>query len=567
MKHKLFQLAAALEGMDADANLTTKIVITEGGDVATDGITPIDGSDPVESDPIEATPDADTPEDKVDPLNPEDTEVDGEVDPDAPIEYPDLGNLNVDNVDEKLKDDQEERDEAIKDASEEMQDLNATMEAMIESMRSHGHLTPAIASLAEKRLVRAKTRLEFKNTSSGFSLENFKGDTLKSESMLALEGFRDTISSIFEAIVRTIAAAFAFLRKMFREFLFGVKKSKEITKKRTEQLLKLRESKDYANAVKNNIDNQKHYVALPIYQRSLSINGVQPGSKNSEGAKITINKNGRESAWAVGVNYPEAMRSILEITQMHKAFADTFGNADEFSNKIDAITKYSLDFKPIEVTLPIIDYRKFTPNNYLETDKSTPDFKLDSEQTLYSSTEHLGDIRVFSICVNDQTSDDFLKATSEISRWKFRVDIKPGFSGDGWLRNLETDEIKETSKIVIEIEDALLDFEKTLDKLKSFESSLESISRNVRNHTASSPISAAIAASQEAAHRQVILDLVIGALTSIKENIAQPLKNLAESSHNVCGGWNAYLGAIYKKEYYLVNPNASTRDIVDTSAS
>jgi hypothetical protein len=541
MKPNLFTLAAALEGLEdqtSTESTDTPVVPAE-----TDPVVPTETTDPlIPTDPVDAT------------LEPIEDPVE---DPDKPIEFPDIGNLNVDLVSKELASQQEERDEAIKEATEEAKNIAGTMEALCESFRLNGSVSPALTKLTNQILANAKETCSVGAKTTLFALEKHSSDGKSVEFKVVLEGFASSLAAIWKAILRAIAASFAWLKKAFHDFFFSIKQTKEKTIFLTKEILKLRAMPAFIASRELGIDNDAHYVNIPTDIRMLSINGVQPGWTNVPGAKIDLFQNSsallkKEKT----TTYPEAYDRVADLMKLHKVFETSFGVPDNFVNKLQAIIDAFFDNKKLQIPLPIVDTDAFIPENSFVSKKHPTGNEL-KDYEFYICKDFLGDAS-FTMMSAAKPAATVKESLTDLGNWNIDFSGTNSFTSNGWLRFLHNDEIKESSASVVKIEDELLEFEKTVARLEELQKKIDALGESVVHRATNSDF-------DPAAYETTVIPAVIASLNSVKDAIANILPYLGQRGHRTCTAWNNYLVATYKKEYMLVNPNAKVSDKINLS--
>jgi hypothetical protein len=545
MKVKLFSRIALEANEDeqaAEDGLNTNVVIDE---------SPVSSEDA----PVEDAGAADeAPAEEVDPA-------------DAEIEYPDVGNLEVDKVSEVIAEDEEDdRQAQVADALAATSQLNAAVEAMRLVIAREGRLNPVMASNASAVLEYNRERLGFRDTRPKFAMENYCGFTQK-QSVLALEGYVETIRHAWAAIITAIKNALTWLKKAFVAFFVGTARNMKNTTELTNAILKVRKDSRYTGimgkaasgnnakgdgaAAPSQLIDKEHYVSLDVQKRFLSFNGKLPGSGEglpSQYRYPVYDANGNAVTGSVVVpTFTQAFENLLGLVSTHSNYPILLNDAmikqlEEVAGCIER--DLPLPNVPIAIN-PILlgksDWFFSTKSDVLDAVPGAGfivnGFFLGSFQVE----------RRINLSANLNVTDSMIN----LGVWATRVADSRVAAGDGWMRYLDTTELVSASATVMNLGHELLAYEKTLDVMTAMQERFKELAVKAAATAGSMPADFFDKTSANGWRGETVTQLM-RALNSIVLNVNLSLFQYASRANASCSAWNTYLKEILDKETQLV---------------
>jgi hypothetical protein len=460
----------------------------------------------------------------------------------APIVYPEIGNLNVDQVDEVLREEQTESEQASQNALSETQQLIAAVESMVVSMRATGAVDPSMAASSVSFLIDCKRRLGYPDLRLNYTLEDFSAGEPEKASLVALENYRTVIRQVWEALIQALVRALAWLKKAFLNFFYSVKKTKEETLALSNAVITQRgDTKTGAFFVRRQtqIVDDSNYVSLPHHAAWLTHKGKQPGDYS-----VDVYQDFKLSA-SHKPSYAEAFLSILEVTKMHAAYQSAFG--EKFVSEMALLCESIVDDQAVDVSPELLDVSSLVaPNAYGDT--NIPG-KVAQPGLIYAINEgYLGDFIITHLhnpnIDQHSTLEEGIKALGD---WKAQLHYDKSTKHNGSLRFLTNEEITLTSKAVMEIENELFKYERTLDAMAESERELKKIAEAAAEVTLTQSKDYFSSSAPEGWKGQA-MNSIIAAINSAVGNMNSSVFEQSRCAHTACNAWNAYLQATYKAD-------------------
>lgn len=475
----------------------------------------------------------------------EDEDKEGDAEPadpaDEAIEYPDVGNLEVDEVHDQLTAEHDARQERVRVALDATEPLNRAMEALLAVHIRDGRINPELAKSAAITLEHFRARVGFTEPSKFVALENYCGFTAR-QSSIALEAIMETLSNIWKAVVTAIEMALAWLKKAFIKFFVGVERDTDATKSLTQSILTQRKKPKFEQMLATSAIDQEHYVAIKYHQFALTFNGKQPGQYHipvygTDGKPVPNTM--------VTPTWPEAMGHLLELVETHAKIDSVTGKylVKGFTAVNTAIQNGTVDKLP--KSIDGVNTYGLLPSGYMLTDDKAGMTELPNfiflKNDFYISGFFITHRIYPSACT---TLEDQLIS---LGGWQVVWSVPTLKESDGWMRNLLTDELKETSEVVVKIENTLLDCEKTLDKLQHVQDEFKKMAAAAANWSSKMPADHMDKSSANG-WRGSTITLLIRAINGVVANANSHLYQCSSRVHLVCRAWNVYLKEIYLKE-------------------
>ena len=502
----------------------------------------------------EADPDTtdDTPADETNAL-PEDSEqTDAAQEPeealaDQKIEYPEIGNLEVDKVAKQLAQDEAERDERTQDALRAADTLNEALEGLRAEVARTGTLSAWNAKQGAALLTKVRAEVGFDTPAPSWAMEDY-GRFGPTDAAVALETFRDTFQAILRAVLAATQTALVWLKKAFLGFFPSVKRELALTVSLTNEILQLRGS-DEGGALQayraTVVLDDAHYVALPGHKRALTVMNKQPGEYTLPEVNAKHQPTGaqRETTW------PSALHDILLVAQQHRAYQAqiTPALAESFSSYLT--TALAPEPGQDKVGVLSFDPKALLQPGYYESGAVSPMGPLKGCE-FFVNDFFLGSFKVVTrLSVREAHNvDDSMEA---IGDWYTAVTSDTSSVTDGWMAFLPTAVLKEASSVVMSIEQELLLYEKTVDKICSVEEKLkkmalqatEAIDRAERDFLETGATNR---------WRSEVLTTGLRAINCVVGNTNRALYDHATRAQQCCQAWNIYLAEILAKEKKLL---------------
>jgi hypothetical protein len=467
---------------------------------------------------------------------------DKEDGPEEVVEMPEIGNLEVDavykenqeaekkasEIEEPVDDalaTQEVSHDAIDEAVTANDELTAIAESLMESARTNGSFDYHTTKIAKIALEARRKQLGFKDKSSNISLENFTDIDKSINVKVVMEGFMDTIKSIFMAIVNVIKKSIETIKKFFMDFLFNIKNDIEFTKLITSKVLKQRKDKEVKSYEKEN------YVI------------------NAQLASMLLIDNKQVS------NYKDEFLNILNTIDNkadggYSEFLNTFD--DKFTKVIDEEIKSKLSGgKPATGVL------EFTPFSFIsKSGHGTVNYTATTNYHGRSAKEH------YSFYVQKPTLGN-MTAVHEIHNWFTKngsnglnnwevmqaikgwdinlIEAEIKGNNTGGIRYCDSKEIEDTSKVVLDIFYSIQNFETTIDKLNVFKTKLEGICKDASNHLNNYKTANNVDGIK-------IANAVVGTMSNVVRLMDRTTHQYIKYARSTGNMWSLYLKAVYKKE-------------------
>jgi hypothetical protein len=458
-----------------------------------------------------------------------------------PIALPVEGDLNVDKVfeAEQLQEMQDFRDN-VTQAVISVEALTFVKSFIADKVIANESLSAQLGKSVHNFLLSHKKQLGMPDAKNSFSMESFKSNDIDkvAATKVALEDFKSTIKQIWDAIVKAVVAAIAWLKKAFERFFINLKAIRQTTTDLTDTILKQRNSENFKKRKQGFNDLDKYvqmttHYNLPSLKKLLTCEGEQPGNYLLD----IFKDNGSHSSGKTTVTYEEAFETILDLVKSHSSYDKVFNT--DFINEIKEIKKCIDEGTEIKSKVPVINCLElFSKNVHMSND--IVGLIPKEGNSLFVEEGYLGDFMVVNE-LNISTPRTTLDSLDIISNWSTEIYEKRISLSNNWLKMLTNEEITDGSKVIIEIESELMLYEKTIDKMENIQKQLEKI------------LSAPIAEKKLDEENNDSLLIFAKAISSIITNINKPLMEFSVRGRNVCIAWNEYLKQMYLKEKELVN--------------
>lgn len=553
-KKKLFGWTPAQEGLEEPVpptDIPTDITIPEGGANEQDP-----GAEPQQDPAIGALDDQSGSSAPVgdgeagDGLDDPDAEDD---DADKPIEFFAQDELNVEHVaqveaaDDKLAAEQSIRSESVDEAVAESKNMVAAIEGLVETLVSGKGIGEMTGRSLSVNLATHRARLGFADPHGALAFEAFQPDTqgkpkhsALENAKIAMEGFRSTLRTILETIVRTIQAAIAWLVKMVKKHLFDLKAVTKQTQVLTKAVLEQR-SEDKAGLIANAEGNASKYVSFQNatamgLTRLLKIGGEQPN------------------------DYPSAFVAVHDELKAHLGYREVFGQkfVDGVSKVFGEITGDTVEGEEhVALAAPIT--RILSKNSLVLDPRDLRDVQLPPKvQPPFKGfyvDGLLGDVAFYHFLNKNLVARSLEEELQGLGAWHFlRRSTASKGSDDGFLRLLATSEVKHGSEMIEQIENELALYAGTVDQLEHVEGQLKDLALKASRQLAPMDNSEAIfnEANKEHGWKGGLLTSLVAAISNVVANVNTSLFEYQRYGQMVCIAWNHYLKAIYDKEQALV---------------
>lgn len=471
------------------------------------------------------------------------------VDPDAPIDFPDLDNLNVEQVaaveaqEKELTEDQEVRSESVDDAVAQSKFLVAAVEGLQETIRLGKGITPLTSRSMIMNLYSIRERLGFQHPAEGLSMEGMGSavahDPVRT-AQITMESFRNTLRTILQTIIKAIQQAIEWLVKKVKKGLYDARAVRERTRQLTKAILEQRaKDKDgalHAALIGNDEDN---YVSLRL---------AAAGN-----ALLILNKQPKKYAKALGDVLDE-----IEVVNKYNAFFGK-GLQSAFSDLLDVLrTTGDEGFDDEKFNLAPID-DLFSSNCEPVSGPAelrgvqVPSKLNQSGYSCVAATGLLGDVAHYQFTQRRALGDTNLPAQLELlGSWTFVRTVQRAVSGSasGSLRYLSTQEIEEGSAVVEKIEDNLAKLGDVLNYMEDFEGFLKDRLVAAERLLGGMKEADAFFDAKDEQHgwKGPLLNALIGAMGSLVNNINESLDAYQKLGFGTAIAWNYYLEAIYMRE-------------------
>jgi negative regulator of replication initiation len=506
----------------------------------TPGFAGADGQDEPGDETASPSLDGDQPADE------NDLEGDGDdadplanVDPNEPVELPDLDNLQTDRLqtlenEQEVADTKSEKyDSALGSAMDDLDVLNAATESLRQALASDQEISTE--DLKGRIALLNGIRRRQRYSRYVISVEHLTPQ-------VALENFMSTLRSLFQAIIKAISRAIEWLKERVRKFFSETKWSSETTQRLTEEVLHTR--KTHASAFRLMIQRQDfrkdNYVSAMGAKPWLTNLGKQPG------AGMRINHYDPRTGNLTGTlepTYGNCFEDLANLATLHQFYASkTFLRFTELipaiATAIDAEQPYPEEIMGVDIDASIPTRSR--PLLHYEGRTSEDGCRL------YVSDGYLGSLAL-TVEMPYQADDGTPRnRLVNIGQWKVDfVKAQPDLP-NGDLRYLSDQEIVEGSRMSQELSEELARQRRTFDLVEDYSEELKKLMENLQNK-----VDQLTADSEDYDKAQQYLEL-LKASNAIVRNASNVLGSGADYCHKVQLAWIVYLTEIRAADKALI---------------
>lgn len=559
-KNKLLQSSFVMEGLEKTEGEgetptpdTEEVTVPPGGDAPAEGAadenTNTGEGDGTSDASADASLDGSAGGESADPADPAEGEDDEEPVETGPIDLVETDELNITQVAKEEAEaadeieEQEVRRESIDDALGETTELVAAIEGLVETVRSGQALGPHMLRSMERQLSNVRTRVAFPST-KGFALEGLPAGNIAG-THVALEGFRNTLRAILDAIVNAIKQAVAWLTNYIKQRMVSVQKVTEDSKRLATDLLKLRNENEDKHVLYDALGFPSDFITLDgvtahVFASVLKVDGQQPK------------------------RYDDAFIDVFQVVKMHEEYGAVFGKdlVQSIEDAFDAILKpdgdqgqKSLDSNFITHILP---RTSMLADDQALRGVALPD-KVKMPFRAFYNDQMLGNSEFwhfFNSLGKTTTLEDSLDA---LAGWTFmRRSTESKSADNGFLRRLTTNEIKAAAVCIAKLEETLANMAVTVDQLIKSNNDLKNIAQRATQVIAPLEGTEAFFNSNDPENgwKGGAITKIVAAISNVTNTVNQALYEQQKYGYTVCVAWNMYLFAMLNKEkaFLAANP-------------
>lgn len=461
---------------------------------------------------------------------------------DKPIEFPEIGNLEIDKVHDELMDEADERNQRVGDALSASSSLNTAVEALRSAYQREGRVSPAFAATVSQGLHDLRQNLGFNDSKPVFSLEEYGRDNA-ADVRAALESIGTTLRDIWRAVVRAMETAMAWLKKAFIAFFIGVEHDLKRTKEVSEAIIKQRKNGKLQELRANGVNDDEHYVSLPARKTLLTYKGKLPGD-----FVVPAYVDGQPTPNRRAYSWEESFAMLLELAKQHHAFNKEINPA--LVKRFESLmTKIKLG-EPVDTEPPIpFNAFGFVMHGYYDC-RNIGELQPLPNCAIVANDFFLGSVR-FGARANTGNPLTLLDSLKAISDWGVTRERSSVEVADSWMPFLETPVLQKTSEKVVEICHELIAYRDTTEKMEAIQESFKKIAVAGAAWSEKMP-SDFLDKNSSNGWRGEYMTQALRAINTIVANQNAGVFAYASFINEAVRAWNSYLKEIYLKENQLV---------------
>ena len=462
-----------------------------------------------------------------------------DVDPDEPVELPDLDDMHTDHL-QTLENEQVVKDTkthtydgALNSALGDLEVVNAATESLHQLIQSG-------QPISENFL---KSRMGLLNGIR--RRQRYSRYALSTESLtpqIALESFLSTLRSLFQAIIKAIGHAIEWLKQRVRKFFSDTAWSSKTTETMTEEILHQRKTNASAFRLMIQKPDFRHdnYVSAIGPKVWLTCDGKQPG------AGMRINHYDPRTGNLTGTmepTYANCFEELVTLASMHQFYASkTFL---KFTEILPAIAKAIEGEHPYPTEVMEVDIegsipRRSRPLHHYEGRTSEDNCRL------YVSDGYLGSMALAVEAAYQQPDGTPKERLANIGQWKVDFVKATVEIPNGDLRYLSDQEIYEASRMSHELSEELSRQRRTFDLVEDYSNELKVLMEHLQGQ-----VDKLTSDSEDFDKADQYLTL-LRASNAIVRNASNVLGSGADYCHKVQIAWIMYLKEIYNADKSLI---------------
>lgn len=460
------------------------------------------------------------------------------VDPNEPVEKPDLDDLQTDRLQTLTNEDDvaatktQKYEGALNSAIDDLDVVATATESLREAIKSGQPVTDLKDRVALLNGIRRRQR---------YSRYAVSVETYTTPEM-ALESFLSTFRSLFQAIIKAIGRAIEWLKERVRRFFSETRHSAEVTHALTEEILHARRT--YASAFRMMIQkpdfHHENYVSSMTAKAWLTCDGKQPGG----GMRVrhydpqTGNLTG-----TMEPTYANCFAELVELAGMHQFYASkTFLKFTEILPALAQSIEGEHPYPPevMEVSIEGSIPKRARPLLHYEGRT------CDDGCRMYVADGYLGSMAL-SVEMAYQTPDSTpQERLANIGRWKVDfIKAQPEIPNSD-LRYLNDQEIIEASRMSQELSEELERQRRTYDLVSDYSSELKKLMEHLQGK-----MDKLTADGEDFAKANLYLEL-LRASNAVVRNASNVLGSGADYCHRVQSAWIVYLTEIRSTDKRLI---------------